>query len=109
MPAEIGRLFALQTLDLSNCKQLLSLPAEIGHLIALKKLMLTTCEQLESLPDEIGQLERSGRPRPGGWGPNQISLLMPPNISSQEPAPAKSPHDPPFKKVGTVAVCTLSR
>jgi leucine-rich repeat protein SHOC2 len=54
VPAEIGRLSALMTLDL-NYNQLTSLPAEIGQLTALRVLDLRY-NQLTSLPAEIGQL-----------------------------------------------------
>jgi leucine-rich repeat protein SHOC2 len=54
VPAEIGRLSALRTLDLSD-NQLTSLPAEIGQLTALRQLFLYG-NQLTSVPAEIGQL-----------------------------------------------------
>ena len=54
VPAVIGRLSALRTLDLGYNK-LTSLPAEIGQLTSLTVLYLS-CNKLTSLPAEIGQL-----------------------------------------------------
>ena len=54
VPADIGRLSALRTLDLSY-NQLTSVPAEIGQLTSLKVLNLRG-NLLTSLPAEIGQL-----------------------------------------------------
>jgi len=56
LPAEIGQLTGLQSLDLSDCEQLGSVPVEIGQLTGLHTLDLSYCEQLASLPTEIGQL-----------------------------------------------------
>ena len=54
VPAEVGRLSALEELDL-NDNQLTSLPAEIGQLTLLETLNLRG-NQLTSVPAEIGQL-----------------------------------------------------
>ena len=54
MPAEIGQLTALQSLNLSQ-SQLRELPAEIGQLTALQSLNLSHTP-LRELPAEIGQL-----------------------------------------------------
>ncbi|MAN25546.1 MAG: hypothetical protein CME10_14880 [Gemmatimonadetes bacterium] len=54
LPAEVGRLSALESLHLSE-NQLTSLPAEIGQLTSLKELELYN-NKLTSLPPEIGQL-----------------------------------------------------
>ncbi|MGB3642406.1 MAG: COR domain-containing protein, partial [Rivularia sp. (in: cyanobacteria)] len=54
LPAEIGQLTNLQTLDLWDNK-LSSLPAEIGQLTNLQFLYLSS-NKLSSLPAEIGQL-----------------------------------------------------
>ena len=54
VPACIGRLTALQALDLSD-NQLTSVPAEIGQLTSLEVLYLAN-NQLTSLPAEIWQL-----------------------------------------------------
>ncbi|MBW4499087.1 MAG: leucine-rich repeat domain-containing protein [Scytonema hyalinum WJT4-NPBG1] len=54
LPAEIGNLTNLTSLDLSN-NQLTSLPAEIGNLTNLTSLDLSN-NQLTSLPVEIGNL-----------------------------------------------------
>ena len=54
VPAEIGRLSALRTLDLDN-SSLTSLPAEIGQLTSLRELNLRD-NRLTSVPAEVGQL-----------------------------------------------------
>jgi leucine-rich repeat protein SHOC2 len=54
VPAEIGRLSALRTLNLVD-NQLTSVPAEIGQLTSLERLYLVDNE-LTSVPAEIGQL-----------------------------------------------------
>ena len=54
VPAEIGRLSALRTLDLDN-SSLTSLPAEIGQLTSLRELNLRD-NRLKSVPAEVGQL-----------------------------------------------------
>ena len=54
VPAEIGQLASLETLDLYN-NQLTSVPAEIGQLQSLRSLDLYN-NQLTSVPAEIGQL-----------------------------------------------------
>jgi len=54
VPACIGRLTALQVLNLAN-NRLTSVPAEIGQLMSLVELSLSG-NQLTSLPAEIGQL-----------------------------------------------------
>ena len=54
VPAEIGHLSALRTLDLGH-NQLTSVPAEIGQLTSLEWLNLGY-NQLTSLPAEVGQL-----------------------------------------------------
>jgi len=55
LPPEIGRLQALQVLNLGE-NQLSQLPPEIGQLQALQSLFLRT-NQLSHLPIEIGQLQ----------------------------------------------------
>ncbi|MEI7652600.1 MAG: leucine-rich repeat domain-containing protein [Verrucomicrobiota bacterium] len=54
LPAEIGRLTNLKTLNLDN-NQLTTLPSEIGSLTNLKTLNLSE-NQLTTLPSEIGRL-----------------------------------------------------
>ena len=57
LPASVGKLRALQKLNLTVCRGLTSLPAELGQLQALTELNLTVCEGLTSLPAELGQLQ----------------------------------------------------
>src|SRR3972149_2481028 len=64
LPAEIGRLQALQELHVRS-NQLTSLPAEIGGLRALKDLHVSG-NQLTSLPAEIGGVRGWEGPRVGG-------------------------------------------
>ena len=54
LPAELGQLVNLQTLHLAH-NQLPALPAEIGQLVNLQELTLSS-SQLTALPVEIGQL-----------------------------------------------------
>ena len=70
VPACIGRLTALQALDLSD-NQLTSVPAEIGQLTSLEVLSLSH-NQLTSVPAEIGQLISLTELFLGG---NQLSSL----------------------------------
>ena len=55
LPAELGRLTALETLWLYS-NQLTSVPAELGELTALKGLVLTDNNELTSVPVELGRL-----------------------------------------------------
>ena len=54
LPASVGRLQALQKLDLAFCEGLTSLPSELGGLQALTRLNLDGCNGLTSLPDLSG-------------------------------------------------------
>ena len=54
LPASVGRLQALQKLNLYNCSGLTSLPAEVGNCVKLEKLDLEGCTGLTSLPDLSG-------------------------------------------------------
>ena len=56
LPAELGRLTSLRTLDLCFCKKLTSLPAELASLVSLRTLNLSFCNALTSLPAELGSL-----------------------------------------------------
>lgn len=53
LPACIGRLHSLQTLDLDGCSALTLLPESIGHLTNLQTLNLRGCWKLERLPAPI--------------------------------------------------------
>ena len=53
LPAEIGQLTGLHTLDLSYCEQLVSLPAEIGQLTGLHTLRGCSDRLLASLPRDV--------------------------------------------------------
>ena len=53
LPASVGRLQALQGLNLYNCT-LTSLPAEVGNCVKLESLDLNDCSGLTSLPDLSG-------------------------------------------------------
>ena len=54
LPASVGRLQALQTLNLRSCLGLTSLPAEVGNCVKLESLYLNKCSGLTSLPAEVG-------------------------------------------------------
>ena len=54
LPASVGKLQALQNLNLGDCTGLTSLPSELGGLQALEKLSLRVCNGLTSLPDLSG-------------------------------------------------------
>ena len=56
LPDSIGGLKALETLDLTECENLITLPESIGGLTALEKLFLPHCVALTALPDTIGEL-----------------------------------------------------
>ena len=54
LPASVGRLQALQKLNLYGCPDLTSLPAEVGNCVKLESLNLGGCLGLTSLPDLSG-------------------------------------------------------
>jgi Leucine-rich repeat (LRR) protein len=56
----VGRLTALGSLDLRDCRSLQRLPDSIGQLTALRSLDLAWCSSLQQLPDSIGQLTALG-------------------------------------------------
>ncbi|CAL4994891.1 unnamed protein product [Urochloa decumbens] len=56
LPEEISILYNLQTMDLSNCRNLSRLPKEMKYMTALRHLYIHGCSQLKSMPSEFGQL-----------------------------------------------------
>ena len=54
LPASVGKLQALQKMNLSDCSGLRSLPAELGRCVSLTELNLYGCDGLPSLPDLSG-------------------------------------------------------
>jgi len=56
LPDSIGGLKALETLDLTECENLITLPESIGGLTALERLFLPHCVALTALPAAIGEL-----------------------------------------------------
>ena len=56
LPASLGQLPALQTLDLSGCSALASLLGALGQLSALQTMHLGGCGALTSPPASLGQL-----------------------------------------------------
>jgi Leucine-rich repeat (LRR) protein len=56
LPDSIGSLASLQTLDIGNCRALLQLPDSIGSLASLITLDMSDCDALLRLPDSIGNL-----------------------------------------------------
>jgi hypothetical protein len=58
VPAELRALTRLETLDLSNCSGLWALPAELWALTGLRKLNMRGCSGLTALPAELGALAR---------------------------------------------------
>ncbi|KAM7519346.1 hypothetical protein LguiB_018308 [Lonicera macranthoides] len=57
VPSSIEHLRRLNSLCLSNCKNLRSLPSAICKLKSLKFLRLSGCSKLEKLPEELGSLD----------------------------------------------------
>lgn len=56
IPDEIGQLWHLRFLDLSDCQALEELPETLGNLCNLQILNLRECISLKKLPDSIGRL-----------------------------------------------------
>ncbi|KAG0609443.1 hypothetical protein M758_8G185100 [Ceratodon purpureus] len=56
LPESIGLLTDLEHLDLSSCRNLVSLPDAVVGLGKLKTLKLYECERLQQLPEELGNL-----------------------------------------------------
>lgn len=57
LPASIGQLHNLATMELCNCYALTALPDSIGILTALTVLKVHQCPKLSRLPETIGGLE----------------------------------------------------
>lgn len=57
LPAEVGLLKSLETLEFVKCSGLTTLPAEIGQLENLRSLRILECSKFRELPKEIGHLK----------------------------------------------------
>ena len=57
LPDSIGECKSLTSIDLSDCKSLVSLPDSIGDLKSLTFLNLSYCKSFVKLPDSIGKCE----------------------------------------------------
>jgi len=58
IPDEIGQLWNLRFLDLSDCQVIEELPETLGNLCNLQILNLRECIALKKLPDSIGRLAK---------------------------------------------------
>ena len=56
LPSSVERLIGLTSLNLSDCKDLLSLPDTICSMTNLKALTLSGCSSLDRLPKKLGNL-----------------------------------------------------
>uniref|UniRef100_A0ACD5ZKJ1 Uncharacterized protein n=1 Tax=Avena sativa TaxID=4498 RepID=A0ACD5ZKJ1_AVESA len=56
LPGDIGILYNLQMLDLSNCYFLVQLPRQIKYMTSLRHLYTHGCSKLKSMPPELGKL-----------------------------------------------------
>ena len=56
LPSSFKHLSNLTSLDLSDCKELLSIPNAICNMTNIKTLTLSGCSKLEDLPENIGNL-----------------------------------------------------
>uniref|UniRef100_A0ACD5W605 Uncharacterized protein n=1 Tax=Avena sativa TaxID=4498 RepID=A0ACD5W605_AVESA len=56
LPRDIGILYNLQVLDLSNCNYLVQLPRQIKYMTSLHHLYTHGCSELKSMPPELGKL-----------------------------------------------------
>ena len=55
LPASLGALTGLKTLDLGGCSGLRELPESLGALTGLRKLDLEGCKRLTELPASLGR------------------------------------------------------
>ena len=58
LPSSIGRLAALEEVNLKNCKNLMCLPSTICNLKWLHRLILTGCSKIANLPENLGNITR---------------------------------------------------
>jgi len=58
IPACVGFLVHLRTLDLSKCKSLQSLPNVLGNFVNLQQLNVSGCQNLTALPESVNALPR---------------------------------------------------
>lgn len=79
LPAAIGKLANLKTLDLQS-NQLRMLPAELGQLVNLSELDVSS-NCLSALPPELGQLRAQLRSIRLGANPLQLPPLEVPEIT----------------------------
>ena len=56
LPSSIGRLAALEEVNLKNCKNLVCLPSTICNLKWLKWLNLSGCSKIANLPENLGNM-----------------------------------------------------
>ncbi|CAM6096823.1 unnamed protein product [Calypogeia fissa] len=52
----LGLLLALESLTISNCRNVTALPSTIGQLSALKSLTISDCDEIRALPSTLGRL-----------------------------------------------------
>ena len=57
IPSSIQRLRGLQSLFLSQCKNLVNLPESICNLTSFKTLVVSRCPNFNKLPDNLGRLQ----------------------------------------------------
>uniref|UniRef100_A0ACD5ZGA7 Uncharacterized protein n=1 Tax=Avena sativa TaxID=4498 RepID=A0ACD5ZGA7_AVESA len=58
LPEDIGVLYNLQVLDLSNCFLLVRLPRQMKYMTSLRHLYTHGCLKLKSMPPELGKLTK---------------------------------------------------
>lgn len=57
LPLSIERLTGLTSVDLTDCKSLLTLPSVICSLTSLKSLTLSGCSKLDEMPEDLANVE----------------------------------------------------
>ena len=57
LPSSVGRLAALYSLNLNDCKNLVCLPSTICNLKMVQFLYLTGCSNITNLPENLGNME----------------------------------------------------